>query len=158
MGTNYSFFCGYGFKLNFDDNFKQKTIEEESHFETMYDPKTGKPYQKKVIDNSKKTLYYFQNKWLGFYDLLDLFEAPSYEMEVFFVENNEVTELFVVSKKYYFTKLDFGNIDIKFQELLFTEIEELNKTLDEFKNQFSKWGCINLGNIKNVYTVVNRIG
>lgn len=158
MGTNYSFFCGYGFKLNFDDNFKQKTIEEKYHYETLFDQKTGEPYQKKVIDNSKKTLYYFQNKWLGFYDLLDLFEAPSYEMEVFFVENNEVTELFVVSKKYYFTKLDFGNIDIKFQELLFTEIEELNKTLDEFKNQFSKLGCINLENVKNVYTVVNRIG
>jgi hypothetical protein len=47
MGTNYSFFGGYGFKLNLDENFKQKTIEEESHFETMYDQKNRKTISEK---------------------------------------------------------------------------------------------------------------
>lgn len=140
----------------------KKTIEEKYHYETLFDQKTGEPYQKKIIDQKKQSLYYFNKDWLNEFDLMEEFYSDiagdTTIIRVFVYDNtHETHDIFVCSEKYHFTNLDFGNIDIKFQKLYFEEITILNKVLDGFKKDFEKWGCINLEKVRNVYTVVNNV-
>ena len=156
--SDYSFCCGYGFKLG-PDNFQKRKIEEKFHYETRYSPKTGKPYKNKVkvIDTSEDTEYYFMGCWIPYDDFMNDF----YDSNVTLPKNIDVfigddDVFFVCCSKPKFKLEQYNMVEVFFQEIKREDIPALDKELKEIKKFFAGLGCINLDKTINSFTVVSR--